>query len=260
LILKVNWRYNKPGFLFLSFLFCVVGGLSAVEEYSASANALSGITLLSDSVADYSLSPIMQISGLSTFYNRPFNSSTVSILGLHNAIKRNQLFAAVGTSYLHHEDYVKHNPYLNVHYRWRGISFGATGHLFYDTVGSDDAQTDFSYDLGAGFAHDGYAAELKLLRAGLDSEQLCFDIKGRLSPELDAALSYVDESHHEDYLRVGLKLKLHEIITLYGSWQNEPNHFGMGLRVNPGSWSLMYSIRTHTALDPTHAISLDIPW
>lgn len=233
---------------------------ASVGENSAMANALSGITLLSDSVADMAISPVMAIEGLGTFYNRPYNSSELTILGLHNAVGKKSFILGVGTTYLHHKDYVKHEPYLNINYRFHGLRVGATGHMLYDSVQGNDGEFDFSYDLGAAYNRGDYGLEVKLLRGDNDAEQLAFGMKGSLSPEVCTAVGYVVEKNYDDYFRFGIAAELHEYISLFGSWQNEPNRFGMGVQLNLDSWSLMYSVRTHTSLDPTHAISLDIYW
>jgi hypothetical protein len=260
LIPKANWLSINVKYLAILLLLTCIPLTASVGEYSAMANALSGITLLSDSVADYAISPVMAQKGLSTFYNRPFNSSELTILGLHNAVGRKNIFVGVGTTYLHHEDYVKHEPYLNLNYRFHGLGIGATGHMMYDSVKGEDGEFDFAYDLGAAYIRGDYGLELKLLRGDSADEQLAFGMKAALSPEVTTALGYVKEKNHDDYFRFGIAAELHEYVSLYGSWQNEPNRFGMGVQLNLDSWSVMYSVRTHTALDPTHAISLDIYW
>ncbi|MCK9557877.1 MAG: hypothetical protein PHQ78_03220 [Candidatus Cloacimonetes bacterium] len=247
-------------FLLWMLLICVLPLAASIDEDSAMANALSGLSLLSNSVADYRISPVMQIRGFCTNYMRPFNSPDISIYGLHNAISLNNLFIGVGNSYLYHSDYTKHNTYLNAHYLLRGISVGATGHMIYDSVAGEDGEYEWYYDLGTAFNRGSYAAEIKLLRCKSPLQQTAYSLKGSLSEDLDAALGYVQQKEQNDYFRVAVTANLLSLITLYGSWQSDPNRFGMGVQVNTHTWSLMYSIRSHSTLDPGHAVSLDIYW
>ena len=103
------------------------------EEYSATATALSGVTLLSDSVSDYALSPTLGITGLSSFYHRPHAHTDITVLGLHYAIQKWFLIFATGTTYIGHSDYEMHNPYLSASINLFGASIGATQHLIYDS-------------------------------------------------------------------------------------------------------------------------------
>lgn len=91
-------------------------------------------------------------------------------------------------------------------------------------------------------------------------EQVSYSMKAALSPDVTTAAGYVMEKNYKDYFRVGIIADLHDFVSLYGSWQNEPNRFGLGVKIKPDRWGLMYSIRTHSSLDPSHAISLDINW
>lgn len=250
----------KERYLALLLVILISPLAASVDEYSAMANAVMGLTLLSDSVADYSISPVMTITGLSANYHRPFNISKVTVLGLHNAISRSNIHLAVGTNYMHHQDYSKHDPYLNINYHFHGFSLGATGHMSYDAIQLEDGEYSFSYDLGAAYNRGDYGAEVKLLRADSDAEQVSYSMKAALSPDVTTAAGYVMEKNYEDYFRVGIIADLHNYVSLYGSWQNEPNRFGLGVKIKPDRWGLMYSIRTHSSLDPSHAISLDINW
>ncbi|MCB5251557.1 MAG: hypothetical protein LHW51_01110 [Candidatus Cloacimonetes bacterium] len=244
--------------LALMILSLPLGAL--MQESSAMANALSGLSILSESVADYSISPVMKLKGLSSFYTRPFNLSQISIFGLHNAVNINNLYVGLGNTYLYHQDYIYHNPYLNAHYCWHGFALGASSHMIYDAVDEEDGNYDWAYDLGVAYNWKDYGAELKLLRQNLSSSQLCLSLKTALSSEVNIALGYVNPNTYEDFFRIGMVAYLHEYISVIGSWQNEPNRFGTGVQLRRGKLALMYSIRTHTDLNPTHSLSLDVYW
>jgi hypothetical protein len=229
-------------------------------EHTATANALNGITLLSDSVADYAISPTIGQTGVATFYNRPFNMSEIAILGFATAASRNRFIFAGGSTYLHHSDYSWHNPFLSGSYHYYGIALGVSGHMVYDSVKDEDSEYDFSYDLGAKYSHKDYAAELKYLRVGSADEQLVISMKASLSEGVYTATSYVYETGGKDYFRAGIQTEINQYLSVYGSWQNEPNRFGLGARLGIEPWSLMYSLRTHPQLDVSHALALQRDW
>ena len=227
---------------------------------SASATALSGLSILSDSVADYAISPVLHLSGLSFSYHRPFSVPGINVFSLHNAIEKRDLHIALGSSYLHHQDYSSHHPYLNLNYCAQGISLGATGHLLYDAIQDSDAEYSFSYDLGLGYEYQDFAAELKMLRLTHDEEEVSLSIMGYLGPDLRAALGYFHSKNYQDNFRVGVNTELSQFLSIYGSWQNEDSRFGLGFKVSVESWSLIYAVRTHPKLDASHAISLELAW
>jgi len=249
----------RKALIFLSIF--LIGALSAtLVEYSPTANALNGITLLSDSVTDYSLSPVLALTGISSFYQRPFNTSEIAVLGFGVAAARNRFIFAGGTTYLHHSDYSWHNPFLNLSYNYYGISVGTSGHMVYDSVQDEDSRYDFSWDLGARYGYKDYGAEVKIIRIGSEDEQLAISMKAELSEGIGTSTSYVYETGGNDFFRAGLHTEINKYLAVFGSWQNEPNRFGFGLRFGIEPWSLMYSIRTHPQLDVSHGISLDIDW
>ncbi len=229
-------------------------------SYSASATALSGLSILSDSVADYAISPVLQASGLSFSYHRPFNVPGINIFSVHNAIEKRDFHLALGSSYLHHEDYEEHNPYLALNYSYEGISLGATGHLLYDAIQDADAEYSFCYDLGVGYEYQSLAAELKLLRMTDDEEEGSLSVLGYLGPDLRAALGYFHSKNYRDNFRVGVNTEINQFLSLYGSWQNEDSRFGLGFKISVESWSLIYAVRTHPKLDASQALSLELNW
>lgn len=227
---------------------------------SASANALSGLSIISDSVADCAISPVLHVSGLCFSYLSPFAVPGIKVFSVHNAISRRDLHVALGSTYLHHQDYNSHNPYLNLNYLYKGISLGATGHLLYDTIQDSDAEYSFSYDLGIGYEHKDFAAELKTLRIDQDEEESSLSLMGYLEPDIRVALGYFHSKNYEDRIRVGVNTELNQYLSLYGSWQNEDSRFGVGVKISVEDWSLIYAIRTHPKLNASHAIALELYW
>ena len=234
--------------------------MASVLENSATANALNGITLLSDSVADYALSPVIGETGIATYYHRPYGTTEIAVLGFGVAAARNRFIFSGGTSYLHHSDYSQHNPYLNLSFNYYGISIGSSGHMLYDSVQEKDSRYDFSWDAGAKYCYRDYGAEVKIIRIGSIDEQLDISMKAALSEGILTSTSYVCETGGYDFFRAGMTTEINKYLSVYGSWQNEPNRFGFGFRFGIEPWSLMYSIRTHPELDVSHSVALDINW
>jgi hypothetical protein len=227
---------------------------------SAAGTALGGLSIISDSVADCAISPVLQTSGLSFSYHRPFSVPGINVFSVHNALSRHDLHFALGSTYLHHQDYTLHNPYLNLNYSYQGICLGATGHLLYDAIQDSDAEYSFCYDLGLGYEQQSFAAELKMLRLTHDEEEASLSLMGQLGPDLQAALGYFYSKNYQDNFRVGVNTELNQFLSLYGSWQNEDSRFGLGFKVKVESLSLIYAVRTHPKLDPSQAISLELSW
>lgn len=245
----------------LAICIFLISTLSAsVVEYSPSANALNGITLLSDSVADLSLSPVLRTTGISTFYHRPFNSPEIAVMGFATAVARQHFGFAAGSSYLYHRDYAWHQPFINASFHYQGFTIGSSGHMDYDSVQSADARYRFCYDLGAGYSYSNLAAELKCLRIGSADAQIGFSLKAVHEGGVQLAANYSYEEDESGMLRIGMRTEIHEHLCVYGSWQNDPNRFGLGLRLEVQPWSLIYSIRSHPDLDLSHGIAVDIAW
>jgi len=230
------------------------------QYYSATSNALSGLSILSESVADYSLSPVLGESGISSFYHRPFNTPGIDIFGLHSAIAKNDLILAVGTSYLGHKDYCRQNPYLNLNWTYQGLIVGATGHLLYDAVGQEDGQYLWSWDLGLKYTYQGYSAQLLLLHKDLYDEAYQISVKASPSRDVDLGIGYQRNPNMEDLLSLGIVVRLNDYLGVLSSWQNQQSRFGGGLMLHLGQWSIGYSVRSHPDLDLSHAISLDYSW
>lgn len=228
--------------------------------FSASANALGGLSLLSDSVADANISPVSLATGLNSYYYRPFNTPGIAIYGINSAISRKYLHIALGNSYLYHKDYTRHNPYLNINVQHSGLCLGGTGHLLYDSIQDRDGEYEYCYDLGMAYRLDRYAAELKALRIGSEDKQYSISLRHSLTQDVNAALAYVMQDEFADYLLAGIKTDISDHISLTASWQNKPSRFGSGLTVGLDRLSISYSIRTHPELNYSHAFGLELAW
>ena len=227
---------------------------------SATSNALSGMSMLSDSVADYAYSPILGETGISSSYHRPFNTPGIDILGLHSAISKGDLIIAMGTGYLHHEDYCQQNPYLNLNYGLAAFRFGVSGHLAYDSIKDEDGEYHFSYDLGVAYSLNDYRAEILLLQKGQDDERLTLSLGAKPEPRVSFATGYQVLKTGKNVISMGVRADLSEHLGILSSWQSLQNRFGLGIAVNLAQWTINYGIRSHPDLDYSHAISLDYSW
>nr|MDK2851294.1 hypothetical protein [Candidatus Cloacimonadota bacterium] len=227
---------------------------------SATANALSGLSILSESVADYAYSPVLGKTGISSNYHRPFNTSGIDILGLHSAISEGNFIFAIGTSYLHHEDYCQQNPYLNINYRFKHFRIGASGHLFYDAIEDEDGEYEFSYDIGLAYNFGDYQTALQLLQKGYVDERLNLSFRALLDRQVSVATGYQIPKEGKNYLMIGIRAELNDYFVILSSWQSLQNRFGAGLSLKVAQWTLNYGIRSHPDLDYSHAISLDYSW
>ncbi len=245
-----------PILLFL----CSAASLVHAREYSASANALSGLNILSDSVADHAISPVQGQAGFSTFYHRPFNMSAISIFGLHNAVRKGPLCLAVGNSYLWHQDYTWHNPYLSLGYHSQHLQIGAGGQLIYDAVGNEDGHYKWSFDLAVAGSYEDYGVELKLLNKDQVDECYSLSLSADLTPKISLAGGCFVMPGQENSLRIGVKAPVNQYLSLMGSWQSELSRFGAGISLNVDPWSLTYSVRSHPELCSSHSVSLELYW
>jgi len=240
--------------------FFLLGVLSAqIVEYSPSANALSGISLLSDSVSDIRLSPVMAKGGIASYYHRLFNIPDITVFGFTTAARLKHLTLAGGSSYLNHPDYNAHNPYFNLCYSIHGLSLGTTGHLEYDSVKDAGARYLFCWDLGAAYTTNFFAAEFKTLRINTSDARKSLSLKLNLNEDISTAVALVHDDGVGYSYRVGTNTALHEYLNLFSSWQNDPHRFGLGLCLNLESWCITYSIRSHPQLDLSHSLGLELP-
>lgn len=242
----------------LAIVFCA--SLSAlITEHSASANALSGVTLLSQSVSDFYLSPVTGITGISATWYKPFGISDTSVFGLHNAFPMDKVIIASGINYLDHPDYRWQDEYLSLSLNYSSLALGATQHLVYEKIGSD---TWFAWDNDFGIKLMGDTSELELryLRCRSADASLVFSASSGLTKYSTVSSSYTWRKDNQGSYAFASSYQIASPLLLQSSWQNDPARFGVGLKVYLGSVSLMYGIRTHPELALTHCLDLEAAW
>lgn len=240
-------------------LLCLAPLQALLSEYSASANALNGITMLSQSVADHALSPIIITDGFSVSRCSPFGLSETTYYGLHSALPLGAVKVATGINYLAHPDYRWQDQYLALQLGNPTLALGATQHLFYEKIGNPSYYT-WDNDLAISLLKNGYGAELRWLHLRGEDSALVLSAKTEFSSAASVCSSYTWRKNEADAYGVASSYQIAPILLLQTSWQSEPARFGLGCKFIIGSWELMYSLRTHPELDLTHSIDIGSSW
>ncbi|PKN72441.1 MAG: hypothetical protein CVU50_07680 [Candidatus Cloacimonetes bacterium HGW-Cloacimonetes-3] len=243
----------------MCILLCVSCLGAVVIEYSASANALSGITMLSQSVGDYALSPVVGITGVCSTWHQPFSNKETAIYGLHTAFPLSKFLVASGINYLNHPDYRWQDEYLSLCINHYGFALGATQHLVYEKI-SNDTWYNWNNDFALRYMGDTYGSEIRYIRAGTNDAAWTLSANNRLSPSTTVCSSYTWRTEGEDSYAVGSSIQIASPLLLQSSWQSEPARFGAGLKFIINRMELMYSVRTHAELSLSHSLDLGVAW
>lgn len=249
----------KPYCLSL-LLVCLAPVLWALGgEYSASAAALSGVTMLSESVSDFSISPVITRCGFSASWQRPFGISDATTYGLHNAVPLAPFIMATGINYLSHPDYRWQDQYLSLELAGGGFALGATEHLIYEKIG-DHSWYTWDNDLGLRWESGDYGTEIRYLHCRGADAALVLSALTDFGGGTTVCSSYTWRKDAEDSYAVATSCELVPGFLLQSSWQSEPARFGLGCKFRLDRWELMYSLRTHPELDLTHSVDLGVAW
>lgn len=245
-------------FILCLFFILMAGSLGAVRS-SAAALALADVSLLSDSADATAISPIADVAGIAFSYISPFSTPGIHLCGLHQSFKVGEFKFGAGTGYLNHEDYTAHNPYLNAAWLKSGFALGASLHLDYDSVG-DDGEYRFGGDIAMGYSYKDYRAEARCLDIGGEEAEMGVFLAKEINEAVSLGGGYVHPKAEKGSMRVAMTYKLHENLDIYGSWMHYPASFGGGVRLSHDKLRLIYSMRTHTELRPSHGLSLEYGW
>ncbi len=245
-------------FILCLFFILMAGSLGAVRS-SAAALALADVSLLSDSADATAISPIADVAGIAFTYISPFSTPGIHLCGLHQSFKVGEFKFGAGTGYLNHEDYTAHNPYLNAAWLKSGIALGASLHLDYDSVG-DDGEYRFGGDIAMGYSYKDYKAEARYLDISGEEAEIGVFLAKEINEAVSLGGGYVHPREEKGSLRVAMAYKLHPNLDIYGSWMHDPASFGGGVRLSHDKLRLIYSMRTHTELRPSHGLSLEYGW
>jgi len=226
---------------------------------SASASALSGITLLSDSPADFTLSPLIASTGICASYQKPFNLSDTSLYGLHSAFSQGVLSFASGINYLDNPAYRWQDEYLCLGLVLASIKLGATQHLIYEKIASDTWFT-WDNDYALGFEGSDYGMELRCNNARSSDAALVLSACSRVGSQTRMASSCTWRRHERSSYAVASVYQIAKPLALQTSWQDEPSRFGFGIRVSIKGIDLQYAVQTHPELSLTHSVDIGTAW
>lgn len=251
---------HRKACLCLAWALCLCSLAAVITEDSASANALSGITLLSSAVSDYQLSPLIGSTGASLSYVRPFNIGVASVYSLNSAVRISPLLLSYGASYLDQGDYLWQDIRLGLAAGCKGFKLGLAEHLLYEKISTEDSYHSWTTDLALAWKGAAYAGELRWLHLGAADAQLHCSASSNVTADISIAADYVYAPRGEDSFRVGTSCAIGEFISVQSSWQNAPARFGAGISLQYGAGELCYAIRTHTELSLTHSLDLGFRW
>ena len=228
-------------------------------ESSPSANATSGLTIISQSVLDGALSPLLSVNGWGVSYQRLYNLNSLPAYELAASLPVKSVQFSAGSGYLAHTDYRDIRPWLNLGYITGdfGLGVGVSGH--FDSIQGSDSRQKYALNLAAQKQLFGGAVEWKSTDIGTSDLSHSLSLK---SPQqefgvLAAGCEYLQE---ELIFKTAIHAEIFRALSVAASWQNRPSRFGIGLFLKADAWKLAYSIRSHPYLNYSHAISLESCW
>ncbi|MDD2331780.1 MAG: hypothetical protein PHI68_03905 [Candidatus Cloacimonetes bacterium] len=254
----------SQGRLWQLLLICLVLGQfqivsGQIYEASASAAALNGLYLLSDSVADYQASPLIRCTGFASTFQKPYSISELAVYGVHAAF-RNKLFGyGLGSSFLSHPQYQYQDTYLNANLGWGSYSFGATHHIIFEEVISEDICTYSATDLGINHKS---SIPVELIINNAYSRKALYSLSAGLVTGQGSCLGmgFSTDFEGSETLRIGSTFQPLSGLKLICSWQNNPSRMGIGSELAINKLNLLYAVRTHQELMLTHCIDLRYDW
>lgn len=245
--------------LALLCLVCLMAGRLCAIRPSASSMALASISLLSDFVEDATISPISPATGFALTYISPYATPGIHLYGMHQGYRYGRLKLGAGTGYLTHEDYISHNPYLNIAWLMESLSLGANLRMDYDSVGGD-GEYRIGADIGMGGSYKGYESELRALDVAGEEREVGLLLARELNEVVKLGAAYIHPNKERGSLRIATTYALHPNLGFCASWTHYPASFGGGVKISHDKLKLIYSIKTHTELSPGHALSMEYNW
>ncbi len=243
-----------------AFIFLAALPLGAlIPQQTASANALAGITLLSEAVADYQLTPALDVTGIAVSGHLPFSAADAATFSLSAA--HDLSFLVLNTGLVHNGDldYSQQDFRLGLALNLGDLSAGYAQHLILESAPTGTYQS-WSGDAGLAYRGGNYGYEARLLRIGREDTELHLSVSTLIVEGIQAASSYVYTPSGPDGYRVATSIDITEELILQSSWQSSPNRFGAGLKFRLRGWDLMYAIRTHPDLRLSHSLDLGYSW
>jgi hypothetical protein len=244
----------------LAMALLISSAAAIITEDSASANALSGITLLSWSVSDFALSPTIPATGIAFSCHFPYSVPECGVYSLNTATSLNPFIVSAGISYLDQGDYRVQDLHLGMAFHYNSLSIGYAEHLLYEKVSTGNSYHTWNGNLSLSYRGDTYGTEIRLMHPGAEDAELNLSASTRVAQGVNCASTYIYSPHEEDSYRVATAIEIGEPILLMASWQSNPARFGAGLKFRYKAGEITYGIRTHTDLKLSHSLDLGFTW
>ncbi len=230
-----------------------------IPQTSASAAALAGITLLSESVADFQLSPALTHTGIVASAQLPYADPVSASYSLNAAQRFKFLVASAGARHTGDADFNAQDLRLGLCLNFEGLAAGYSQHLLRESSGGQSVPSWFG-DAALAWRGHSYGYEARLMRIGREDTELHLSASARIVEGVMAATSYVHTRSGPDGYRLATSIELGENLVLQSSWQSSPHRFGAGLHFRLEGWDLMYAVRTHPDLRLSHSLDLGWSW
>jgi hypothetical protein len=231
-----------------------------ITEDSASSSALSGITLLSNSVSDFALSPTIPATGASFSYHLPFSMPQGGVYSLNTASRAGDFILSGGACFIEEADYRWQDFHLGAAYHYENLSAGCTQHLIYEWISTDNSWFTWASDIALSYRGEDYGSEIKWLHIGQQDAQIHFTASRGVIDGVTCSGTYVYAPHEDDRYVFATSCNLVDFLTLQSSWQNDPSRFGIGLKFIFRSGEIMYAVRTHPELSLSHSLDIGFRW
>ncbi|MCB5246266.1 MAG: hypothetical protein LHW61_06490 [Candidatus Cloacimonetes bacterium] len=251
-------RFKVGSYLVILFLFSPLKAI--ITQDTASSNALSGITLLSNSLADFALSPNIANSGISFSANIPFGMADCAVYSLNTATQIKSFFLSTGIAHLDQGDYRNQDYFLGLAFHYKHLRLGYTEHLQYEKISTGNSYHTWLSNVALTYSCPEYGAEIKSLHLTSSDEEWHISAMVKIIDEVYGAGSYVYVPDNDDNYRIATSIQLNEPLSLLMSWQNLPSQFGLGIKLKIKRGELTYAVRTHPELNLSQSLDLGFNW
>jgi hypothetical protein len=246
--------------LTVGILGLALSAAAVITEDSASASALGGITMLSESVSDYGQTPIVGKTGVAFSYHRAFGNADSNVFSLNQGSGWYPFIVSSGVSYLNHPDYRWEDFHLGLGLHYQTLALGYTQHLIHEKISTGDSYNTWTGDLALSFWGEEYGTEVRIQHIGALDAQLHLTAGTKFADGVLFATDYVYRPHAPDCYSAATSYNIGSFMLVQSSWQSEPPRFGMGIKLMAKGAEVMYAIRTHPDLSMSHSVDLGFSW
>ncbi len=247
----------------LAFLCSISWALDLNLPSSPSANALSGLTSLTNSPGNSLNNPSLAYPGLEISTANLYQINEIKFHNLAVSTKYSKIFLNITEQYLGNELYYENQNTLNLGYTCKTLNFGIAGrYIFsqtenYANVNATllDVATNIKFDRTICHLIIKNVTATKVSGLQLPVYHIC-EVSHQLNKTITLAVGVEKQNSQSPSFKFGTKYTLSKNCSILLSTQNEPYKIGTGLEIKVGKYGMHYSISTHSYLNPTHYVSL----